>query len=494
MNSTTDTDAGSAPPAASREWGRLRKAIRIVLICFAALLAVACIYVVVINCWGERRLRAAFGLLRERNLPTSLDYLRRDEDEEDGTDNGARYFRAVAELVRSPFAWEKDILPYRPELGKPIDPRIASELRKFVGKQKEFFSLFAKARQCSRYRYGLTFGSSSANKQKGLSGLTLMAFQQSHLALERQAAGDPEGALDACDALLDLSLSLNSEPYQIVGLRRANLDHSVHESIEQTLSRTTPTVASLQQLCKKALREEQHADLRGALKADLACLAEEARHLGRHIAYNDYVAEDTISSKQYRKEREREVGSAELIREQCPDYSFRPSVAKVRFRLKVGRVWSLVCPGTYKWHLARLLRGTLRWYDEAAKPSDELASEANRVLAEKTANWPTEHPAARAALQFVERRARMRVVAAALSAECYRIRNGTWPEALTDAEDDVLPDPFDGQKLRYERTDDGRVMYSVGKNQKDDGGERDNVGVKDDIAFRLLDGTKRNRP
>ena len=50
--------------------------------------------------------------------------------------------------------------------------------------------------------------------------------------------------------------------------------------------------------------------------------------------------------------------------------------------------------------------------------------------------------------------------------------------------------------LRYARTDEGCVVYSVGQNGRDDGGECDWTADDgpDDIAFRLFDVDRRNQP
>jgi hypothetical protein len=80
----------------------------------------------------------------------------------------------------------------------------------------------------------------------------------------------------------------------------------------------------------------------------------------------------------------------------------------------------------------------------------------------------------------------------ALAAERYRLRHGQWPESLSDIPPDLLPDawahgpsvdPFDGQPLRYQISDDGLRLYSVGRNGQDDGG-LDHF-YKGDIVFQI---------
>lgn len=87
--------------------------------------------------------------------------------------------------------------------------------------------------------------------------------------------------------------------------------------------------------------------------------------------------------------------------------------------------------------------------------------------------------------------AEIRAAATALQIETCQIRNGRWPGTLSDLDPKPLFDPFDGKELNYKRTDAGCVVYSIGMNLRDDGGECDNAGT-DDIRFRLFNPDKRN--
>lgn len=90
---------------------------------------------------------------------------------------------------------------------------------------------------------------------------------------------------------------------------------------------------------------------------------------------------------------------------------------------------------------------------------------------------------------------RLRIVAAVLAIERYRLKKGDWPKTLTDLVpeylQDVPEDPFDGVPLRYQRLDGGFIVYSVGWDRIDDGG-RAQLPLKErkpdetyDIAFTV---------
>jgi len=87
----------------------------------------------------------------------------------------------------------------------------------------------------------------------------------------------------------------------------------------------------------------------------------------------------------------------------------------------------------------------------------------------------------------------LRVADAALAVEQWRLAHGRWPDSLgelvPDLLDDVPDDPFCQDKIRYRRTEDGVVVYSVGPDGQDDGGRPHEEPPDDrcDISFRLLD-------
>src|SRR5205085_10074692 len=70
--------------------------------------------------------------------------------------------------------------------------------------------------------------------------------------------------------------------------------------------------------------------------------------------------------------------------------------------------------------------------------------------------------------------ARLLCAVAALAVERHRLARGAWPASLDALVPDFLPgvpdDPFDGRPLRYRRLADGVVVYSVGPDGADDGG------------------------
>ena len=86
----------------------------------------------------------------------------------------------------------------------------------------------------------------------------------------------------------------------------------------------------------------------------------------------------------------------------------------------------------------------------------------------------------------------MELAAAALAVERYRLARGSLPETLGQLVPGYLAavpiDPFDGLPLRFQRTDRGSAVYSVGEDRKDDGGKeepRKKQGETYDLVFQI---------
>jgi hypothetical protein len=79
----------------------------------------------------------------------------------------------------------------------------------------------------------------------------------------------------------------------------------------------------------------------------------------------------------------------------------------------------------------------------------------------------------------------------AIAAERYRLKYGQWPDKLETLVPEFLAevpgDPFNlPNPLRLVRTVDGLVVYSIGLNHLDDGGD-----LSVDVVVRLYDPSRR---
>jgi hypothetical protein len=97
--------------------------------------------------------------------------------------------------------------------------------------------------------------------------------------------------------------------------------------------------------------------------------------------------------------------------------------------------------------------------------------------------------------------ARLRCASCAVAVERFRLQHGRWPQRLVELcpgfLKEVPVDPFAGQPLRFRRLDDGVVIYSVGLDGIDNGGNVQRHKSPDepgtDLGFQLWDVEKRRQ-
>lgn len=89
-------------------------------------------------------------------------------------------------------------------------------------------------------------------------------------------------------------------------------------------------------------------------------------------------------------------------------------------------------------------------------------------------------------------KAHLRSAAAGVACERFRRAHGRWPKDLAELPKELLPavpaDPYTGEPIRFRRTENGVVIYSVGPDGQDDEGNlspRSDPGT--DHGFRLWD-------
>ncbi len=93
----------------------------------------------------------------------------------------------------------------------------------------------------------------------------------------------------------------------------------------------------------------------------------------------------------------------------------------------------------------------------------------------------------RARLAFARGKAQKAVLDAVAALELYRQKKGAYPANLNEPEEILraIPlDPFSNEPLKYNRTEDGYLIYSIGDNLVDDGGVEGEKGQPKDIVVR----------
>jgi hypothetical protein len=165
----------------------------------------------------------------------------------------------------------------------------------------------------------------------------------------------------------------------------------------------------------------------------------------------------------------------------------------------------LYLPGTATTARAALLERMNRLIEISKLPAEEQAAplEEFKASLRREPLLVRELMPAAEKVAVAERRTQglSRCAAAALAAERYRRRHGRWPDGLADLKGeflrDVPLDPFDNKPLRYRKDEQGVIIYSIGQDRKDDGGDREKLNTYKegtDVGFRLWDVDRRRRP
>jgi len=293
-------------------------------------------------------------------------------------------------------------------------------------------------------------------------------------ALFRAQSGDLDGAVVSCRALVNNARSIGDEPDLIAHLVRMAIRAIAVGQVERTLGQGEiglPDLTSLQE----AMEEEAEEDL-------------------------------------FRIAVRGERGGLDRLMQSLQDGS---TSVKLMRGLTVGRPgqsrgwWGeeqlLYLPGMLTTNRAALLERMNQVVEIAALPPEEQAPRFEALKA----SLPKEPLLVRELMPALEKvatadrrtQAQLRCAAAGLAAERYRLRHGHWPASLADLKGDLLRqvplDPFDGQPLRYRNDGAGVIVYSIGPDRTDDGGNRATLNTHKpgtDIGFRLWDVDKRRQP
>ncbi|HEX5273147.1 MAG TPA: hypothetical protein VFW33_21775 [Gemmataceae bacterium] len=287
-------------------------------------------------------------------------------------------------------------------------------------------------------------------------------------ALLRAHDGDAEGACDSCRAALNAGRAVGDEPFMASMIRRIGCNASAVSALERTIALGELSDEDLQAVGRLLDEELAEPLLLWGLRGDRAGFHDLSLNL--------------------------ETGTLALESLEDGEDSHPP-----RGMGQVSNVW--VVPRVKKGHAEGL--DLLTDAVEAAQLPVErqaplfAAIEARQAgLSPYAALFFGPFSLAKTAKGFGTNQAQLRCAAAALAAERYRLRHGRWPASVAGLMPDVPLDPFDGKPLRYRNDGEGVIVYSVGPDGIDDGGDRKTLNThKDgtDIGFRLWDVDRRRR-
>jgi len=290
-------------------------------------------------------------------------------------------------------------------------------------------------------------------------------------AVHQTQHGDIEAALTSCRALLNTGRSIGDEPASASQVRRLRSQDYAMKSLERALAHGEPSHADLQAL-ERLLQDESEQPLlliaaRGEraiwdqfLNVLKAGELDRAALWWRYLTRRSVELEDALDKKRAHATHGASLKYFNEYVENC----------KLRFEQQLHRQSRYSMPKLEE--CTTLFEGCC------------FGGSIEDLLT----------------LGFGRRLALIRSAITALAVERYRLQNRCWPDRLEDLVPNYLnsiaTDPIDGHALRYRHLADGVVIYSVGLDRIDDGGNIERVKFKEpgtDIGFQLWNPERRRQ-
>jgi hypothetical protein len=284
---------------------------------------------------------------------------------------------------------------------------------------------------------------------------------------------DVEGAWTSGRACIHAARSLGDEPLLITMLARTALVLEGVGSLERTLGQGEPRealLASAQQLLQKE-EEETPALVLNALRGERALFHRLLEAVDRgDLSITEGFAEKPSSASYWTK-------LGEMLNVGKVRHSHAVALRQMGALVDVCRLPLPAQPAALRELAAR-------------RPDRDTAPFAWLMM-----------PALTKVIETVPRKqAALRCAVVALALERYRQKHHRWPPslaALVPAQLEQIPaDPYDGEPVRFRLLGDGVVVYSVGPDGKDDGGNLNRelpTAPGSDLGFRLWDVAKRRQ-
>jgi hypothetical protein len=467
LDAAAPAEAVQAPPE-HVEAPRRRRAAPLVALLVALLLLVVCPLVGVLL-WvrhNDRMIEDQVAALRAAGEPITPEDMEAFYALAEGADNvTALLLSASAAFDTEAFNQQAGALPIVgngtgnvPPPGQPWPQQREAEalLARYAA---ELGSLHEAARRGGAARYPTNFragfGMLLEHVQR-LRGAARMLSLEAHVRARR---GDHRGAAQSMHAIVMLARSLEREPIVISQLVRIAVGGVARGTLEELLPHLTLADEDLRLLQDAFLAADYADGFHRAIQGERAMGLTAFRDLGSA----QYLEGSGVSAGPqflWRLTRGEDCRMYLDLMAAAAEAAAQPEPqARAAFHAASDEVQQLAAGGP--WNRARYML-TLQ-----IVPALDAAFEAS-----------------------VRGTAQSRTTGTALAAERYRLQHGAWPESLDRLAPDFLPvvpiDPYDGQALRYVRREGEAVVYSVGANATDDGGQEDpSRPGEPDVTFHL---------
>jgi hypothetical protein len=411
--------------------------------------------VVLIASWQKRgagQVESALEEIRRIGEPTAAAELeafyQRPPPDEDATQ---LWLTALAPLEQPTFQAAAQGLPIVgkeieiPQPGQPWNEQAGVEqlLRQYKGSLDGLHQAAARggaARYPTRFSQGVTM--LLPHVQALRQGARLLALEV-QVRAHRQ---DAQGAADSIQAMLRLSESLKNEPLIVSQLVRVACNGMATNQLTGLMPHVDFADADLVRL-QLELRQIRNQDgLRCAL-------------IGERVIGIETIRDPAI------------LGGGWL----SPWSLVRPQAGRIHLEFMNAQLDAARRPWPEALQIARQLNANLK------RSEDEASGLGKPIYSLMLMSGPGLEAAFTA---LARRSARNDATDAAIAVELYRRQHDSLPAQLADLVPEFLPalplDPFDGQSLRYLPGKDEYLIYNVGPDGVDQGGEGDEGGKPDD--------------
>ena len=422
-----------------------------------ALLAVGYVgYQGVLRYWLNRRIQA----IRNAGYPATLEELDEWYGEPPPGKNAAEIYIRAAEVVSWPTDEQKPLLPLvgkaaLPPPGDPVPSQMISDVSTYLDANREAVRLFREGASRERCRYPTDLTEGIAARHPPLGQIRIGTDLLALAACRHSWKGDPEAAAKTLVASLALADSPADAPLLVLHFVRLASHRGPVSGLEYVLGRGALPVSSLNEL-EDALRT-----LAGRTQGLLPAL----------------------------------VGERMIFLQACKEVANPESLSHWR------TVWFQLASGLLHLDIIYFL-DIMERYIEAEQEPFPGRIETWRRLSSEVEGEVTGHEVrhfltnmrmssyfGRLALSEAEYLAQVRLALLAMALEQFRLGNGRLPANLLALVptyiEEVPADPFGGQPVRYRIERPGYVLYSIGRNEADDGGTETEDEETGDIVFRV---------
>lgn len=359
-----------------------------------------------------------------------------------------------------------------------VRPPSAAQQKELDAAMELAHAALAKALTLVKYRHGHfpnqidPTNPLGGNRNHGSEARVIATVVQSEL-IRRLGRNEGDGAAECCRALLGAARAFGDDGTMINQLARLAIRGEAARGLERLLAQTELDEPALTDLQRIVAEERQTRSLVNALRWERAY---------QHELMLAMVANRAPGGKPPEVlDQMRDMFSQESLRHQTSKGVLRENHAQV-----LGFATALI--EWLKHPSQQTAQRVSQFYDEALRVQKESGVGGSLFLQVVT-SWEK-------FVQAYQRNdANLACAEVAFAAERYRRKTGNWPDALDKLVPDFLAavpaDPFVPEsRLRSKRTADGMVIYSVGPDQQDDGGNLVRLGRATrgtDVGVQLWD-------